>query len=53
MKRHLEVVDGAYQRKLRRQWRFVRVMEWVADVHLFIYPLLVLAFFWYFAFGSK
>ena len=37
----------------RWHWRVIHVCEWIADVHLFIYPLLVVAFFWWLAYGHR
>lgn len=49
----LELVTERYTQKQQRQWRMVRMFEWIADVHLMVYPLLVVAFFLWIAYGSR
>jgi hypothetical protein len=53
MARRLYVVRDTRSAAERRQWRQVRVWEWVADVHWIVYPLLVVAFFWWLAYGHR
>jgi hypothetical protein len=53
MKTHLRVIRGGARKTSRWQWRLITVFEWIADVHLFIYPLLVVAFFWWLAYGHR
>ena len=53
MKLHLRVIRGGARKADRWHWRVIHVCEWVADVHLFVYPLLVVAFFWWLAYGHR
>ena len=53
MKPHLRVMRGGARKSARWHWRFIHVCEWIADVHLFVYPLLVVAFFWWLAYGHR
>ena len=53
MKPHLRVIRGGTPKSPCWHWRVITVMEWVADIHLMIYPLLLVAFFWWLAYGHR
>ena len=52
-KRHLRIIRGEHNKSAQRHRRIITIFEWIADVHLFVYPLLVVAFFWYLQYGHR
>jgi hypothetical protein len=52
MKTPLRVLYGG-TRKPSRQEQLIHCLEWVAGIHWVVYPLLVVAFFWWLAYGHR
>jgi hypothetical protein len=44
---------GGPRKPHRGHLRVIRVCEWLADVHLFVYPLLFVLFVWWLAYGGR
>jgi hypothetical protein len=53
MKTHVRLVRADAPTADWWQWRLIAVFDWMAGVYWVIYPLMVVAFFWWLAFGHK
>jgi hypothetical protein len=53
MKPHLRVVRGCGRPGKPWEYRLLAVLEWIGSVHFMVYPLLVVAFFWWLRYGHR
>jgi hypothetical protein len=53
MRPRLRIIRGSARKYDRWHWRFIHGCEWGADVHWVVYPLLIVAFFWWLAYGHR
>ena len=53
MRTDLRVIRGGARKAATLALARDSRLEWIADVHLFVHPLLVVVFFWWLAYGHR